>query len=93
MSESVTDDSETAVSNLTSEEDEYESDTDCGAVQLNTGDDASIRVPYDDEPILAQGEGETEQEELEDEVDIDGIRISILQGRFESAIPTNDWYV
>ena len=92
MSGNITDDSETAVNNFSSEDDEYESerDSDCGEVQLNAGDHASIPAPYDDEPILAQGE--TEQE-LEDEVDIDGIRISILQERFGNAIPTNEWYV
>jgi hypothetical protein len=82
MSESVTDDSETPINNNLSSEDEYESDTDsdCGAVQVNMGDTESILAPYEDEPILTQDEIE---QEFEDEVDIDGIRISALQERFE----------
>ena len=79
MSESVTGLGNRA-NNLIFEDDDYErdSDFDSGAVQLNTGDNASILVPYDDEPITRKAET---GQELEDEVDIDGIRITILQGK------------
>ncbi len=85
--------SETPINNNFRSEDEYKSDTDsdCGAVQVNMGDTESILVaPYEDEPILTQDEIE---QEFKDEVDIDGIRISALQERFDNAIPTNEWYV
>lgn len=77
MSESKTNSSSNILSENSSTENEYASETDphCGVVQVKTKDAAPDIAPqYEDEPIL---DGEN-LANYEDEIDIDGIALHVL---------------
>ena len=63
-----------------------EVDADCGVVTIGA---TAILAPYQDEPIIT----ESAQERDEEDVDIDGISINILELMFRKRSPLNKWFV
>ena len=85
MSESETDESESFSKDCSLAESDQDSEvnSDCRVVAIGS----AITTPYEDEPIL-HGEN---MEESEEEVNIDGILLHVLESRFEKETPLNEW--
>lgn len=86
MSGSETDELENISPECSSIESDQDSEfnADCGVVAIGP----AIKTPYEDEPII---HGENITEEHEEELDIDGIPVSVLESRYEKKTPLNEW--
>ena len=65
---------------------ESESDADYGVVNLGAG----AIVPYQDDPIIPEGNMEV-GDIVDHKEDIDGIPLESLESRFEKRTPVNQW--